>query len=90
MNLLVQTHSGTTPEASWNALSTSQGTNEDDSQSDIQRGAGTFHNQMMQESGPEDGHDMVTGVHEEVKNCSPSTSSGKQKKPLYQSTAILQ
>ena len=25
-------------------------------------------------------HDMVTGVHEEVTYCSPSTSSGKQKK----------
>ena len=25
------------------------------------------------------GHDMVTGVHEEVTYCSPSTSSGKQK-----------
>ena len=26
------------------------------------------------------GHDMVTGVHEEVTYCSSSTSSGKQKK----------
>ena len=26
------------------------------------------------------GHDMVTGVHDEVTYCSPSTSSGKQKK----------
>ena len=47
----------------------------------------------MQNSGPEEGHDMVTGVqgeicnrhdmtgvHEEVTYCSPSTSSGKQKK----------
>ena len=34
-------------------------------------------------------HDL-TGVHEEVTYCSPSTSSGKQKKPLYQSTAISQ
>ena len=48
---------------------------------------------MTQNSGPEDGHDMVTGateqignchnmtgVHEEVTYCPPSTSSGKQKK----------
>ena len=48
---------------------------------------------MTQNSGPEDGHDFVTGateqignchdmpgVHEEVTYCSPSTSSRKQKK----------
>ena len=49
---------------------------------------------MTQNSGPEEGHDMVTGAteqirnshdmvtgdHEEVTYCSPSTSSGKQKK----------
>ena len=48
---------------------------------------------MTQNSGPEDGHDMVTGateqignchnmtgVHEEVTYCPPSTSSRKQKK----------
>ena len=75
-------------------MGTSQGTNEDDSQNDPHPEAGFFHGQMMQHSGPEDGHDvvtgandqirighdMVTGVHEEVTYCSPSTSSGKQKK----------
>ena len=30
-------------------------------------------------------HDMVTGVHEEVIYCSPSTSSGKQKKNRFTS-----
>ena len=49
---------------------------------------------MMQNFGPEDGHDMVTGAKEQIRNrrdmvtgvhgevtyCSPSTSSGKQKK----------
>ena len=49
---------------------------------------------MTQNCGPEEGHDMVTGateqirnrhdmvtgVHKEVTYCSPSTSSGKQKK----------
>ena len=58
MNPLLQGHSGTAPETSRNALSTSQGTNEDDSQSDPHPEAGIFHNQMTQNSGPEDGHDI--------------------------------
>ena len=57
MNPLVQGHSGTAPETSRNALSKSQGTNEDNSQNDPHPGAGIFHNQMTQNSGPEDGHD---------------------------------
>ena len=85
-------HSETTPEPSRNALSTSQGTNEDDSQNDPHPEAGLFHGQLTQNSGPEDGHDMVTEateqnrncrdmteVHEEVTYCSPSTFSGQQK-----------
>ena len=93
MNPLLPGRSGTTPEPSPNALNTSQGTNEDDSQNDPQPEPGLFHGQMTQNSGPEDGHDMVTGateqnrnchdmtgVHEEVTYCSPNTSSGKQKK----------
>ena len=88
MNPLLQGHSGTTPETSRNVLSIHQGTNEDDSQSDPHPEAGLLN------SGREDrhdmatgvqrestqAHDMVTGVHEEVMYCSPSTSSGKQKK----------
>ena len=93
MNPLLPGHSGTTPEPSRNALNTSQGTNEDDSQNDPRPEAGLFHGQMTQNSGPENQHDMVagateqignchnmTGVHEEVTYCPPSTSSGKQKK----------
>ena len=94
MNRRIQGHSGTTPEASRNAFSTSKETNEDDSQSDPHPEADIRHNQTTQNSGPEDGHDMVTGVtedirnrddmltgvHEEVTYCSTSTSSGKQKK----------
>ena len=57
MNQLLHGHSGTTPEASWNPLSTSQGTNEDDSQNDRHPEAGLSHGQMTQNSGPEDGHD---------------------------------
>ena len=80
MKPLLQGHTGTAPETSRNALSTSQGTNEDDSQSDPHPETGSFHNQMTENSGREDGHDMVTGVHEEATYCSPRTSSGKQKK----------
>ena len=57
MNPLLQGHSGTTPEPSRNALSISQGTNEDDSQIDRHPEAGLFHGQMTQNSGPGDGHD---------------------------------
>ena len=56
MNPLLQRHSGTTPEPSRNALSTSQGTNEEDSQNDPHREADLFHGQMAQNSGPEDDH----------------------------------
>ena len=56
MNPLLPGHSGTTPEPSRNALNTSQGTNEDDSQNDPRPEAGLLHGQMTQNSGPEDGH----------------------------------
>ena len=56
MNPLIQGHSRTTPEASWNAFSTSQETNEDDSQSDPHPKTGIFHMQMTRTSGPEVGH----------------------------------
>ena len=59
MNPRVQGHSGTTPEAFRNMFSISQGTNEDDSQSDPHPEAGPLN------SGREDHHDMVTGVQRE-------------------------
>ena len=70
LNPLIQSDSGIAPDTSRNAFSTSQGTNEDDSQSDPHPEAGIFQNQMTQNSGPEDGHDsevfvdhaMVTGA----------------------------
>ena len=88
MNPLLQGHSGIIPQTSRNVLSINQGTNEDDSQSDPHPEAGPL------TSGREERRDMVTGVqrqslcerdmlteaHEEVMYCSPSTSSGKQKK----------
>ena len=59
MNPLTQGHSGTAPETSRNAFIPSQGTNEDDSQSDPHPEAGIFHNQMTQNSGPEDGRNTI-------------------------------
>ena len=96
MNPLLPGRSGTTPEPSRNALNTSQGTNEDDSQNDPHLEAGLTQGPDMvtgvQRQRVYD-HDIVTGatqqfgnchdmteVHEEVTYCSPSTSSGKQKK----------
>ena len=101
---LIQDYSGTAQETSWNAFNINQETNEDDSLSDPHPETGLFHTQTTQNSHTEDGHkmvigvqkarpyghDMVTGVHEEVTYCSPSTSSGKEKEPFYQSTAIPQ
>ena len=55
MNWLLPGGSGTTPEPSRNALSISQGTNEEDSQNDPHPEAGLFHGQMTQNSGPGDG-----------------------------------
>ena len=57
MNTVIQGHSGTAPETSRNALSASQGTNEDDSQSDSHPEASIFRSQTTQNFGPEVGHD---------------------------------
>ena len=59
MNPLLPGRSRTTPEPTRNTLNTSQGTNEDDTQNDPHPEAGLFCGQMTQNSGPEDGHDMV-------------------------------
>ena len=59
MNPLLQGHSGTTQEPSRNALSTSQGTNEDDSQNDPHPEASLFHGQREQNSGTERDYDNV-------------------------------
>ena len=58
MNPLIQGHSGTAPKTSRNAFGTNQGTNEDDSQSDPHPEASISRNQMTQNSGPEDGHEI--------------------------------
>ena len=58
-NPLLQGQSGTTPETSRNVFSINQETNEDDSQSDPHPEAGLL------ASGPEDRHNMATGVQRE-------------------------
>ena len=63
MHPLLQGHSGTAPETSRNALNTSQGTIEVDSQSDPHPEAGIFQNRVTQNSGPEDGHDSNFGMN---------------------------
>ena len=65
MNPLIQGYSRTAPETSRNAFSTSQGTNEDDSQSDPLPEAGIFQSRTTYNSGPEDGHNLVTRVQKE-------------------------
>ena len=94
LNQQVRTHSGTVPETFRNTDVDNQGTNEDDSQSDLHPEAGPFRSQTTQNSGQEDGpqmvtgaaeenrngHDMVTAVQEQIPYCSSGISSGKQKK----------
>ena len=93
LNPQIRTHSGTVRGTFRNTNVEHQGTNEDDSQSDPHPEAGIFCSQTTQNSGPEVGHDMVTGVTEDIRNrrdmvtanqekipyCSPGTSSEKQK-----------
>ena len=59
MNPLIQDHSRTAPETSRNWFGTNQGTNGDNSQSDLHPEAGIFSSQTTQNtnSGPEVGHD---------------------------------
>ena len=46
-----------------------QGTNENDSQSDPHPEAGIFRGQTVQNSGPKDCRDMVTGAAGEIRHC---------------------
>ena len=65
MNQLIQGHSGTALETSQNKLGTNQVTNEDNSQGDPNPEAGIFQNQTTRNSGPEEDHNMMTGVQKE-------------------------
>ena len=57
MSPQIQGHSGSAWETSRNVFSTSQGTNEDNSQSDLHPEAGIFNSETTENSGPEDHHD---------------------------------
>ena len=72
-----------------NALSTNQGTSEDNSQSDPHPEAGIFYNQTTQNTCQEDRHDMVTGVQRERERererespCGHDMVTGVQRKSL--------
>ena len=68
LNQQTQTHSGTVPGTFRNTNVENQGTNEDDSQSDPHPEGGLFRSQTSQNSGPEVGPYMVTGVTEQTRN----------------------
>ena len=94
LNQQIRTHSGTVPETFRNTNVDNQGANEDDFPSDLHIEAGLFRSQTTQNSGPEVGPHIMTGATEEICHnphtmtaaqedipyCSPTTSSGKQKK----------
>ena len=65
LNPQIRTPSGTVPATFRNTNMENQGTNEGDSPSDLHPEAGIFHSQITQNSGPEVGHDIVTGVQKE-------------------------
>ena len=68
LNPQIRTHSGTVPGTLRNTNVENQGKNEDDSQSHPHPEAGIFRSQTTQNSGPEVGHDRVTGGPEEIRN----------------------
>ena len=76
MNPLLQGHSGTTPETSRNVFSMNQGTNEDDSQSDLHPEAGLL------TSGRKDRHDMATGVQRE-RECTGAWDGDRSSRRSY-------
>ena len=80
LNPLSQSHSGSALKTFRNALGTNPVTNKDDSQRGPRPEAIVSQSQITQNSGPDDGHDMVTGIREEVTYCSPGASSGKRRK----------
>ena len=59
LNPLIQGHSGSSPETSWNAHGTNQGTNKEDSQSDPHLEASVSQSQTRRNSGSDDGYDRV-------------------------------
>ena len=70
MNPILPGRSGTTPEPSRNALNTSHGTNEDDSQNDPRPEAGLFHGQMTKKAQKIMAQKMATTLNVDVKKLS--------------------
>ena len=68
-NQQIHTHFETVPGTFRNTNVENQGTNEDDCQSDPHPEAGIFRGQTIQNLGPKDCRDMVTGVQEEIRHC---------------------
>ena len=68
-NQQIHTHFETVPGTFRNTNVGNQGTNEDDSQSDLHPEAGIFRDQTTQNFGPKDCRDMVTGVTGEIRHC---------------------
>ena len=67
LNQQIRTHSGTVPGTFRNTNVGNQGTNEEDSQSDLHPEAGILRDQTTQNYGPKDCRDMVTGVQGELR-----------------------
>ena len=80
LNPLIQGHSGSAPKTSLNTLGTNQGAIEDNSQRHPHPEASLSQSQTTRNFGPKRGRDMVTGFQEGVIDCTPGTSSGRQKK----------
>ena len=68
VNPQIRTQSGIVPGILRNTNVENQGTNEEYSQSDPHPEAGIFHSQITQKLDPEVAHDMVTGVHGDIRH----------------------
>ena len=78
LNPQIRTHSGTVPGTFRNTNLENQRTNEDDSQIEPHPESGIFRSQTTHNSGPEDGHDMVTGGSEEIRNGLDMVAGGSE------------
>ena len=78
LNPQITTHSGTVPVTFRNTNVENQGTNKDDSQSDLHPAAGIFRGQTTPNSGPKDCRDMVTGVQGEIRYRPDMVTGGSE------------
>ena len=80
LNPLLQGHSRSATESSQNALNINQGTNEDDSQVDIHPETRVSRSQGTHIFGPDNAYNMVTGVQEQIPDCSPGLLQGNKRR----------